>query len=361
MMPTISVNLAHLQHNLQCIRDHAPQSKVLAMIKANAYGHGLVPVASALHEADALGVARFEEAVQLRQQGVVTALVIMGGVYSVEQWQQAAELNCTVVIHHLEQLEQLKQANPKQTVGVWLKLNTGMNRLGLSVDDFEAVYQQLLALPQVVQPIVVVTHFSEAEVINSELTREQFELLQQCCAAKSVLLSAANSAAIVAAQATQEDWIRPGLMLYGVSPLVNTVGADYQLKPVMSLTTRLVAVNQCQANDCVGYNQTWRCPEAMPVGVAAIGYGDGFPRHIPEQGIDVLVNGGRCQIVGRVSMDLITIDLRACPNASIGDEVIVWGEALPVENFARAAQLSPYELLSHISPRACEVCYEEVS
>jgi len=348
---TAHINVAALQHNLTQVRRLAPHSNILAMVKANAYGHGIDSIAEALTAADAFGVAVIEEAIQLRAAGVNKPIVLLEGFVEENELDEINHLQCDVVIHHPKQIEILTKKHLQNPISVWLKIDTGMHRLGLkkAIPD---IYQQLLNCPNVKQPIILMTHFANADDRDDPKTNFQiqqlFNISQQLAINDTIPLSMANSGGIMGWSDSHCQWVRPGIMLYGISPFKNTTGMDVNLKPVMTLTAKLIAIRHLQKGDTIGYGSTWRCPSAMPVGVLAIGYGDGYPRIIANN-TPCLLHDNYCPIVGRVSMDLITIDLRNCPHAEIGDDVIMWGEGLPVECIAEAANTIAYELVCRMS------------
>jgi len=344
------IDLDALQHNLKKVREYAPKTNVLAMIKANGYGHGLLTVASALDEADALGVARMHEAVQLRKAGVKTPIVLMEGFIDAEELPLLAEYDLGTVIHSEYQLKFLEEADSFHYPYVWIKVNTGMNRLGFPAETLSDVYQRLQNIKGIQQIKGVMTHFASADEIDNPATSEQIYLFDEITKDMPIEKSLANSAGIIAWTGAQADWVRPGIMLYGVSPFADKTGEQLGLKPAMTLKSQIIAMNHCKKGDKVGYNGIYQCDEDMPVGVVAIGYGDGYPRYLREK-TPVLVNGIETEVIGRVSMDMITVDLRPIKNTAIGDPVILWGKGLPVECIAQAAHTSPYELLTGVTSR----------
>ena len=343
------IDLHALQHNFQRVRQAAAGSRIMAIIKANAYGHGLLRVAQSLPGADAFGVASPEEGIALREAGFDRRIVLLEGPFSSDDLVLVSGYRLDVVIHHASQLDMLEQAGLKRPLDVWLKLDTGMNRLGFEPATVAELLARLQAIEQVAS-VRFMTHFACADEPDNDTTRKQSDRFMEALAALSGEHSLANSAAILAWPDTHADWVRPGIMLYGASPLIEQSAAALDLRPVMTLASNLIAVKPCRAGDAVGYGGDWRCPEDMSVGVAAIGYGDGYPRHAPS-GTPVLVNGQQASLIGRVSMDMICIDLRGHDNAAVGDEVQLWGKALPVEEIATAAGTISYELLCGISHR----------
>jgi alanine racemase len=343
-----------LAHNLRRVRELAPRSKVMAIIKANGYGHGMVRVARALGGADGFGVASLEEAMCLRQAGVTHRILLLEGFFSTSELEMIQEHRLDVVLHHPSQLEALAQTRIVRPLQVWLKCDTGMNRLGFPIEHLRHWWERVQALPQVAPPVRLMTHLASADEPDKPQTCEQLGLFFPQVAGLNAELSIANSAGVLAWHESHVDWVRPGIMLYGISPFPLQSAEEYGLRPAMTMRTALIAVNQIESGARVGYGGTWTCPQRMPVGVAAIGYGDGYPRHA-EPGTPVLVNGQRSALIGRVSMDMITLDLRSQPRARPGDPVILWGEGLPVEEVARHAGTIPYELVCRTTSRVAMV------
>lgn len=339
-----------LKHNFKHIQALAPHSKVMAIIKADAYGHGLVRVARTLTDADAFGVACLEEAEQLRSASITTPIVLLEGPHKAVDLNQIVELNLDIVLHNEFQLDLLEQTKLDEPLQVWVKIDTGMHRLGFPLDKTKEVLERATHCNNIKKPFRLMTHLAVANEHNNPLTQHQLENFKKICGDIEVEKTIANSAAVIGLPETHAEWIRPGLMLYGVSPMLDSHAEQIGLKPVMTLESELISIQKLQKGEPVGYGATWRCPEAMPVGVVAAGYGDGFPRHA-RSGTPVLVNDIRCALIGRASMDMLTIDLRNQPEAKIGDRVVLWGETLPVEEVARYADTIPYELLCGVHKR----------
>ncbi len=339
-----------LQHNLDCVRRAAPGSRVLAVIKANAYGHGIVRVARALANADAFAVASIDEAMVLREAGVKQPIVLLEGVFEMQELQLAVEHGLQLVVHSEEQLRLLESSQLPQAADIWLKIDTGMHRLGFSPDVAYAVWRRLKACDAVAETIRLMTHFANSDQRDdptTDLQLDRFEAALTHCPGER---SAANSGAVLAWPRAHMDWVRPGIMLYGASPFCDAGAAEFDLRPAMSLHSRLIAVQRYRRGEPIGYGGTWRCPEDMSVGVAAIGYGDGYPRHAPP-GTPVLLNNKSVPLIGRVSMDMICLDLRTQPGAAPGDAVMLWGDGLPVEDIAASAGTIAYELLCRVTAR----------
>ncbi|WP_214001129.1 alanine racemase [Arsukibacterium sp.] len=348
--PVAQINLAALSHNLQRVQQLAPASKILAVLKANAYGHGLVKVAQTLTAADAFAVARIDEALALRTAGIVKPIVLLEGFYEAAELPILLANNLQTVVHNELQLQALEQTAFDGQLKVWLKIDTGMHRLGITPERFDEFYRRLWQC-QAVQPgIRLMSHFCCADMPGSAKTAEQLALFQQLCTDKAEQQSLANSAAIISLPQSHGDWVRPGLMLHGISPLPDKLGQQHQLQPVMRLSSRLIAMRQVQAGETVGYGGTWRAEQTTWIGVIAIGYGDGYPRHAIN-GTPVWLAGREVKLVGRVSMDMITVDLGDAPTESIGDEAVLWGPELAIERVAQCAETIPYELLCNITPR----------
>lgn len=344
------IDLSALRHNLGIVRRHAPRASVLAVIKADAYGHGMARVAHVLQDGvEALGVATVDEALALRAAGIAGRIVVLEGFADADELAAFAAQALDAVVYREGQIE-LLESSAAGPAGVWLKIDTGMHRLGFARDAYPPVYRRLMECAAVPKPLVLMTHLANADLRSDPRTGQQIERFDTATEGYGEPRSIVNSAGLLGWPAAQRDWVRPGIMLYGVSPFADASAADLQLRPVMTLQSQLLAVNHCRAGDHVGYGGTWTCPEDMPVGVVAIGYGDGYPRHATN-GTPVLVNGAPVPLVGRVSMDMICVDLRAQPEARCGDPVTLWGEGLAVEEVARHADTIAYELLCQVTPR----------
>lgn len=343
------INLSALQHNLQVARSRT-RSKQLAIVKANGYGHGIVEVARALIDADGFGVATIDEGIALRESGIYKPVLLLEGFNRPQDLPliHAYKLQC--LIHNEEQLSILEK-HGRHPVGVWLKIDTGMHRLGFSVEQVSDVYQRLSELGCVEKPVNLMTHFACADEQDNEFTRQQTELFEKATGQfEHAERSMANSAGILGWPESHADWVRPGIMLYGSSPFVGSEAAQHELKPVMTLKSEIIAIHQFKKGDSIGYGQAYVCETDMPVATIAIGYGDGYPRHA-RQGTPVLINGHLQPLIGRVSMDMITVDLRDAENVKVGDEVTLWGEGLPVERIADHADTISYELFCSVTER----------
>lgn len=343
------IDLRSLQHNFSLVRRSAPESRVIAIIKANAYGHGLVRIAQGLPDAEAFGVACIEEAIELREAGIDRRIVLLEGIFAPEDISLASGYRLDLVLHHAGQVDMLEQQPPFTKLDVWLKLDTGMHRLGFPPGAVADVLSRIGRIAGIGQ-VRFMTHFACADQPGNDFTPGQIACFGTALEGMQGERSLANSAAILARSDSHADWVRPGLMLYGASPLEGKVADDLGLQPVMTLETGLISVNDCRRGEPVGYGGDWVCPADMKIGVAAIGYGDGYPRHAVP-GTPVLVNGQRAGLAGRVSMDMLCIDLSAQPGAQVGDSVTLWGRGLPVETVAASAGTIAYELLCGVGER----------
>lgn len=345
----VVISLSALRHNFSRIRTLAPDSRIMAIVKADAYGHGIAHIAQSLEDADAFGVACLEEARELRQADIKQRINLLEGPYAGEELNEISELELDIVVHDISQVEMLEQSQLNKSIDVWLKIDTGMHRLGFLPELVNDVISRLQQTKNV-KDIRLMTHLASANDRDNPMTLEQIQCFNQIAENQNVEKTIANSAAIMAFPDAHVDWVRPGIMLYGVSPFSDNQGPQQGLKPVMTLQSRLITVKQLKAGEPVGYGATWRCPEDMLVGVVAAGYGDGYPRHA-KSGTPVLVNGKRAELIGRASMDMLTVDLRSQAQAKTGDPVVLWGEGLPVEEIANHADTIPYEVLCAVHKR----------
>lgn len=344
------VSAEALRGNLARIRRVAPHSRVMAVVKANAYGHGLVSTALCLSDADAFAVARLDEALALRAAGIRQPIVLLEGVFDAEQLAEAARQDLQIVVHEQEQLDLLRQAPAGHGFIVWLKVDTGMNRLGFRTVEFPAAMAALQGLGGHIRELRLLTHFASADERDSALTGRQLARFAALEAGRPLVRSLANSAAVFAQPAAHAEWIRPGLALYGVSPFPEQTGADLGLRPAMRLASTVIAVREVPQGETVGYGGVWRAARDSRVAIVAAGYGDGLPRSLPN-GTPVLVRGQRADLAGRVSMDMIAVDVTGIGGASVGDEAVLWGPELPVEEIAAHANTIAYELLCAVSQR----------
>lgn len=351
-----TIHVDALRHNLGQVRARAPRSRVMAVVKADGYGHGLERVARALVGADAFGVAALSDAERLRAAGVSQPILLLSGFDEPSDIERLRSLGVWTVVHHASQLEMLEQAREGDPVDCWLKLDSGMHRLGFAPGAYRDAHARLTALQgRAVGDIVLMNHFASSDEFadspgGGAQTRGQLGVFREVTAGLAGARSLANSAAVLGWPDAHDDWVRPGGALYGISVVEGLDGSAFGLRPAMTLSTRLIAVNRVCRGGRIGYAGTWECPEDMDVGVAAIGYGDGYPRAVPA-GTPVMVGSHRTQVIGRVSMDLMTIDLRGVPGARVGDPVVLWGAELPVEVIAAGAGTIGYELTCSITRR----------
>ena len=344
------INGAALRHNLEVIRQRAPGARVMAVVKANAYGHGLVQTALALPMADAFAVARLQEGVRLRECGVRTPIVLLEGVFTREQLLEAIRFELELVVHDALQLALLAAEPAAHRLALWIKVDTGMNRLGFRPEAFRAAYEQLCALRPAPRTVRLMTHLAAADEPDGVMTREQLKRFAAATHGVPGERSIANSAGIFAAVPVGGEWVRPGLALYGASPFAQSSAAQLGLRPVMRLETSVIAVRRVPRGETVGYGGAWRAEREARIAIVAAGYGDGLPRSLPN-GAVVQVAGRRAPLVGRVSMDMIAVDVSAIEAVGVGTPVLLWGESQPVEELARSAGTIPYELLCAVSER----------
>jgi alanine racemase len=347
------INLGAIKQNLNLVKHLAPRSKVLAMVKADAYGHGLVPVAKALSAADGLAVARLQEALTLRAEGIKQRLVVMGTLLSEQELQSCQQQNIDIVIHSQKGLETLLQIDLPEPINVWLKVDTGMHRLGVAPEQFTETFQQLQQSSNVAE-IIAMTHLSCADQIADPSTPQQLACFDEVTRDLPIAKSVANSAALIRYQQCHYDWVRPGIMLYGADPLQE--GSCLPLTPAMTLTATIVAIRDIDEQQAVGYGLTWQADSPTRLATVGIGYGDGYPRHI-HNNAPVMVNQQIALVAGRVSMDLLTLDISHCSGVAVGDEVVLWNEQLKANEIARSAGTISYELFTSVTQRV-ERCYK---
>jgi alanine racemase len=344
------VDASALRANLRALRARAPDSRVLAVVKANAYGHGLVSTARALPEADGFAVARLDEAIHLRQAGIRQPLVLLEGVFDAEQLAEAAYWHLELVVHEAQQLELLEQWRGTHRFTLWLKVDTGMNRLGFRTDQFADAWLRLNSLQSPAATLRVLTHLACADEPANPMSGEQLARFWPLVKDLDAELSIANSAALLRLPETHVQWVRPGLALYGVSPLESMTGAELGLVPAMTLESTVIAIRQVKRGETVGYGARWRAGRDSMVAILAAGYGDGLPRSLPDE-TPVQIGTRRAPLVGRVSMDMIAVDITGLPGVAVGEPVELWGKSLPVELVAQKAGTIPYELLCGVSQR----------
>lgn len=346
-----NIHLDALAHNLAVLKQHAGGARILAILKANAYGHGLARIASELQGVDAIGVARLNEALALRNAGIVKPIVLLEGFFSADELPIFAASGLQPVIHSQYQLAQLEQAQGlAQPLRVWLKVDTGMHRLGVAPDQAVACYRRLQACANVQGEPILMSHFASADAPDAAQNNNQNRALADIQRQLAAPVSFSNSAALLAKVAQHDDWFRPGLALYGVSPFAQHTGADYNLRAVMSLQASVISVRDVAAGEGVGYGAAWQTESDTKVGIVAIGYGDGYPRLAPA-GTPVWINGRCYPLKGRVSMDMLSVDLGVDSQVQVGDTAQLWGEHLAVELIAEKVGTIAYELLCNVAHR----------
>ena len=352
------IDIQALRHNLQLAQSLAPHAKTMVMVKANAYGHGMVKVAHALKDlVPAYGVACIEEAKILRQSGIEQPILLLEGTFSADEVSIAAEQNFWLMVENQPQLQAILNADISKPVHVWLKVDTGMHRLGLQPEDVSAAFNTLSKSDNVADKMVIATHFASADDLSNDATSQQInqftQVLDDLDAAVAPLESLANSASVLGRPDSHRDWNRPGYMIYGASPFNHPQDNADQLKPVMTLESAVISVRQIAAGETVGYSGKWQAQRPSTIATVAIGYGDGYPRSAPN-GTPVVVNGIECPLVGSVSMDMISVDvtdLDAQQAVVIGDPVELWGKQLPVNRVASLCNTLGYELLTRMPSR----------
>ncbi|MBI5889910.1 MAG: alanine racemase [Nitrosomonadales bacterium] len=340
------IDLSALKNNLRVVRRIA-SSRIMAVIKANAYGHGLLRAAEALKEAEGFALLDVRDAIALREAGFRQTILLLEGFFSADELPLLAEYELASVIHNPQQLAMLDAFPRRNALPVWLKINTGMNRLGFAPEQLAAAMEKLKSHPAITE-VTLMTHFAHAD--EAEGVAEQLERFKGLTAAWRAPRSLANSAALLRYPATHGEWVRPGIMLYGASPFADTGAQQLGLQPVMTLSSEIISVRELQAGDRVGYAGLFRADKAMRIGTVACGYADGYPRHAPT-GTPILVNGKRTRTLGRVSMDMLCVDLGELPDAAVGSPVTLWGNGMPVEEVAAAAGTISYELTCALTAR----------
>ncbi len=341
----------HLLHNLRIIQRRVTPAKIIAMIKANAYGHGLRSVALRLdQEADMLGVASIDEALALRKIGIKTPILLAEGVFEANGLIVASEEKFHVVFHNAAQIDWLEKSKLPLPLQSWIKVNTGMCRLGFNVSQAVSYYKRLIKHKKIAKPIRVLSHLACADQIDHPLNYEQIQSFSRLTRQIKSEFSLCHSAGIFHFPEHYYDYVRPGIALYGVSPIPGQSAESLNLRPVMTLQTNLISVQNRPKGANIGYGARYQCPEDMPVGVIAFGYGDGYPL-TAKDGTPIRVNQTECQLIGRISMDMMSVDLRRCPNAKIGDPVILWGNHLPVERVAAHTENLSWDILTGVQNR----------
>jgi len=350
-----TIHLGALRRNLARVRARVRDAKIMAVIKADGYGHGLERVARALADADAFGVAALGDGLRLRAAGIAKRIVVLSGPDEAADLAEFRRLQLDAVIHHDSQLAWLEADHDPRLLRIWLKLDTGMHRLGFADERARALHARLRTFANIDADIALMTHFAASDEFDNVLTANQITAFEAATRDLAGVRALANSAGVLGwpgacSGDSSRYWVRVGGLLYGLSVIAGKSGADLGFEPAMTLSAKVIAINRVHKGERIGYAASYACPEDMDIGVAAIGYGDGYPRSAPS-GTPVLVNGVRAAIVGRVSMDLITIDLRDVPDAKVGDRVVLWGNGLPVEQVAARAGTISYDLTCGMTKR----------
>ena len=348
-MRPIKASISHsaLGQNLNLVKLLAPQSKVMAVVKANAYGHGLVQSAHALNAAEGFAVLGLDEAIDLREAGFTQTILLLEGVFDPQELVISASFGLDIVVHNEPQLQMLEKATLKQKLHVHLKMNSGMNRLGFTFDQYIAAFKRLQASNNV-NGITLMTHFATADECLG--VDQPLALFKKVTFGLNQPISLANSASILRYPQTHAEWVRPGIMLYGASPVTGTDATHFNLKAAMTLSSEIISVQTLLAGESIGYGNRFTATKKMRVGIVACGYADGYPRNAPN-GTKIAVNGVITQTIGRVSMDMLYVDLTDIPQANIGSPVELWGQVIGVDAVAEASDTVGYELLCALAPR----------
>ncbi len=349
------INLEALRHNYGVAVELSGAGKAMPIVKANAYGHGAITVAKALEPlAPALGVACIEEAVELRDAGVKKPILLLEGFFSDEELELAASHNFWLMVQNDYHLDALDKARLSEAVTCWIKLDTGMHRLGFEPQRAEELYSRLAAMPQVAEDIVMSTHLASADDLDKDFTAGQLHLFREHTVKITAPCSIANSPGLLGWPEARAEWNRPGFMLYGKSPFATAHPEAEKLRAVMTFRSEVMAVRDVALGEPVGYANAWTAERPSKIATVPVGYGDGYPRHA-ESSTPVLINGQRAQLVGRVSMDMITVDVTDIPGVKVGDEVVLWGENLSANEVAIHAETIGYEILTRLHNRVPRV------
>jgi alanine racemase len=346
-----SISLAALRHNYWVAKRRAPRSRVLAVVKANAYGHGVDRAGRALTNADGFATLEIDGAARLRERGSAGTILLLEGFFDPSELADIAAYDLSIVVHHEDQLRALEAHRPAKPLDIYFKVNTGMNRLGFAVASTRANLERLQK-SGIARSITLMTHFATAD--GPEGIAEAMQRFDEATRGIALPRSLANSAAIFSHPAAHADVARLGIALYGATPFADRTAESLGVKPAMTLSSRLIAIQDLMPGDCVGYGAEFRSMAPMRVGVVACGYADGYPRHA-KSGTPALVGGVRTNLVGRVSMDMITVDLSPVPDAHVGTPVVMWGEGLPIDQVAMFAGTVGYELMCAVAPRVAVV------
>ncbi len=348
---TALLSTENLLHNVKIIKQKVGSARVIAMVKANAYGHGIRSVSKRLDgHVDMLGVASIDEAMALRQCGVQSPILLAQGVFQPDELKLASTEGFHVAFHHEMQVDWLEHTHLSKPLNAWIKINTGLGRLGFAVENALEYYDKLSSNPHIAAPVRLMSHFSCADEPEHPLNEQQKQTFKTLISQIDTEYSLCNSSGLFHFPECHYDYVRPGIALYGVHPIKGHRAAELGLKPVMTIQSSLMSVHTLQKGACVGYSARYQCPENMPVGIIAFGYGDGYPL-TAQDGTPILVNHQECPLIGRVSMDMIAVDLRNCPHAKVGDQVILWGNELPIERVAEHTANITWDMLTGVQNR----------
>lgn len=349
-----TINLGHFRDNYLLAQSLAPNERTVAIIKANAYGHGAINMANAIKDiADAYGVACIEEAIELRDAGIKQPILLLEGFFTPDELAIISKSNFWCVIHNQVQIKALDQQQLSKPISVWLKMDTGMHRVGLPPSEYNAAYTKLKNAHNV-KDIVLMSHFACADDLSQTTTKQQMQRFENITKQINAPISLANSAATLSNLQARKQFQRPGIMLYGASPFNEAHPIADQLKPVMSLTSQIISIRDVPINEGVGYGFRHQCEKPTKVGTVAIGYADGYPRHAKE-GTPIMVNGQKTKLIGRVSMDMLMVDLTHIPNTKIGDAVELWGENICANTVAQYCDTIPYTLFTGVTNRVNKI------
>ncbi|WP_394245473.1 alanine racemase [Vibrio astriarenae] len=345
-----TIDLNAIKHNFEVLNKKAGKQKLIVVVKGNAYGHGAVDVAKALPNAEYFAVARIEEALELRQAGISKPIILLEGCFCQQDLETAALFELDTVVHNETQLSQVEMLSVKQSVKAWLKIDTGMHRVGVEPHEVSDYVSRLTRSGNVTGDVHFLSHFSCADDIEQAKTLSQIEVFKKSISNQPGLKSIANSAGILLWPQSEFDCARTGIALYGIAPQSQHQGVEHDLIPAMTLTSQLIAIRSHKSGDPVGYGDSWVAEKDTILGIVAIGYGDGYPRAASNHA-SMFINGRTVPVVGRVSMDMVVVDLGTGSQDNVGDEVEIWGKQMPVEKVAEAADTIPYELVIQITNR----------
>ncbi len=343
------------------LAESAQNGFCMPIVKANAYGHGVDNVCNTLHTAPAFGVASIDEALELRKLSIKQPILLLEGTFKADEIEVASAENMWLMVENQQQKNQILAASVKRPLRIWLGLDTGMHRLGFQPTEINDVYHSLSASGKIDRIAVLATHFAYANDLKHEMTIQQMECFDQTHTkidvpdGHALQQSLANSAAILGWPASLRDWQRPGYLLYGNSPISDSE-KSYGLTPVMTFKSAIISIRTIKAGASVGYEAAWTARRDSIIATISVGYGDGYPRHA-ENGTPVLVGNKRCPLVGRVSMDMITVDVTDCESTKIGDDATLWGPQLPVNEVAQHCNTNGYELLSAVTSRVPRIVH----